>query len=283
VSLSLFCLCSVGGTPWGSCWAGAGFCPSRPKRESPPGTRGRLVDMAWFLISQAPVTVFSPRLAGDSTGASEIDIVGQRHILCVDTKHFIKTGRVGNANIKLTVEATKLSKGRINRVWPVSRSLFCLCSAGGTPGAGFCPSRPQRESPPDAHRLLVGMGWFLLSLAQVTVFSPRLAGDSPGASEIDIVGQLHILCLDTKNFITTGRVGNADINLTVEATKLSMGRINRVWPVSHSLCCLCSAGGTPWGSWWTLAGVCPSWPQKESPPGARGRLVGQGFYHPWSR
>jgi hypothetical protein len=78
--------------------------------------------------------------------------------------------------------------------------------------AGFCPSRPQRVSPPGAHGHLVGMSWLLRSLARVTVFSARSAGDS------------------TRGLLRM------------------------------------------------FAGFCSSWPQRESPPGARGHLVGMTWW-----
>ena len=36
--------------------------------------------------------------------------------------------------------------------------------------------------------------------------------------QVNILGQLHVLCMDTQDLKTTRRVGDSDVNLTIEAT-----------------------------------------------------------------
>jgi hypothetical protein len=49
--------------------------------------------------------------------------------------------------------------------------------------------------------------------------------------EIDIITQLHVLGVDLKNLQATGRVGNANVDLAIEAAVAAQGRVDRVRPV----------------------------------------------------
>ena len=44
--------------------------------------------------------------------------------------------------------------------------------------------------------------------------------------EIDVIGQLHVLGMNTENLKTTGRIRNANVDLTVKATEATERWVN---------------------------------------------------------
>ena len=52
--------------------------------------------------------------------------------------------------------------------------------------------------------------------------------------EVNVIGKLHVLGVDLKNLETAGGVRDSNINLAVETTEASKGRVNRVGSVCGS-------------------------------------------------
>ena len=46
--------------------------------------------------------------------------------------------------------------------------------------------------------------------------------------EVHIVGKLHVLCVDAKDLETTRGIRNANVNLSIESTKSTKSRVDRV-------------------------------------------------------
>ncbi len=51
--------------------------------------------------------------------------------------------------------------------------------------------------------------------------------------QVDIVGELHVLRVNTKDLKTASRVGNTNVNLAVEATEAAEGGVYGVGTVSR--------------------------------------------------
>lgn len=56
-------------------------------------------------------------------------------------------------------------------------------------------------------------------------------GVSSDLFEVNIIGKLHVLGVDTKDLKPTSRVRDTDVNLSVEPTESTKGGINRVGPI----------------------------------------------------
>ena len=49
--------------------------------------------------------------------------------------------------------------------------------------------------------------------------------------EVDILGQLHVLRVDTEDLHSADLIGHANIDFSVETTSTSQGWVDRVWTV----------------------------------------------------